>query len=112
MFEYVSLRLRNVPQNPESVYEPFAREITKRLGDDLLSLLVYGSAASGDYIFGRSNINMAMVLKTVTVSQLKGISVPVEKWMVRGFAAPMIFSVSSFSGYSIAISSVPQCPLW
>lgn len=89
-WESLALKFRNVPQNAESVLEPFSREMVQKLGEDLLCVAVYGSAASGDYIYGRSNINMLLVLKEVSVSQLKQIAVPVEKWMVRGFASPLI----------------------
>jgi len=92
MFEYLTLRIKNVPKNPESVFEPFTNDMTRLLGDDLLGVAVYGSAASGDYIYGHSNINMVLLLKAVTVGQLKNISLPMERWMTRGFAAPVIFT--------------------
>jgi hypothetical protein len=96
-WDFIKLKLKNVPKNPEAVFDPFAQEMTKCLGDDLLCLTVYGSAASGDYIYGCSNINMALVLKTVTASHLKQIAVPIERWMGRGFAPPMIFSKSDLT---------------
>lgn len=92
MFETLLLKLRNVPQNPETVFEPFAQEMASLLGADLTAIAVYGSAASGDYVYGHSNINMALLFKTVTVGHLKQIAIPVEKWMLKGFAAPLILT--------------------
>ncbi|HEY9071809.1 MAG TPA: hypothetical protein VIV61_16240 [Candidatus Ozemobacteraceae bacterium] len=92
MLESLLLKLRNVPQNPETVFEPFAQDMTRLLGDDLAAIALYGSAASGDYVYGHSNINMALLFKTVTVGHLKQIAVTTERWMLRGFAAPLILT--------------------
>lgn len=92
MLEFLTLRLRNVPANADSVFEPFRDELTRLLGEDLISLSVFGSAASGDYVYGHSDINTALVMKAVTVAHLKILAVPIERWMIRGFAAPRIFT--------------------
>lgn len=92
MLEFISLRIRNVPRNPEEVFEPFTAEMKTMIGDDLISLAVFGSAASGDYIYGHSNINIVMILKRVPVGLLKKLALPMEKWMTRGFDAPRIFT--------------------
>ncbi len=92
MFDQLMLKIRNVPQNPETVFDPFAQEMAKLLGDELETIACYGSAASGDYVYGRSDINMALLFKAVTVPHLKVISVPMEKWTTRGFASPLILT--------------------
>ncbi|RCK78433.1 MAG: hypothetical protein OZSIB_1353 [Candidatus Ozemobacter sibiricus] len=92
MLEQLMLKIRNVPQNPETVFDPFAQEMAKLLGEDLETIACYGSAASGDYVYGRSDINMVLLFKTVSVPHLKVISVPMEKWATRGFAAPLILT--------------------
>ncbi|MFZ2956368.1 MAG: hypothetical protein WA705_05715 [Candidatus Ozemobacteraceae bacterium] len=94
MFEFLSLRMRNVPANPETVFESFRDEMVRLLGEDLITLAVYGSAASGDYVYGPSDINTVFVLKTVSVAHLKILANPIEKWMLRNFAAPRIFSLN------------------
>lgn len=91
IFEYLSLKLRNVPKNADLVLEPFSKEMSGILGDALQSLCVYGSVSAGDYIYGRSNINTVFLFKSLSVSDLKKISVPMEKWINRGFAPPIIF---------------------
>lgn len=92
LFHKLSLYFRNVPKNPESVYEPFSQEIIRLMEGNLISLVSFGSASSGDYIYGYSNINIAMVLKNVTLGHLKQLCLPIERWMVRGFAPPLIFT--------------------
>lgn len=97
MLEFLTLRLRNVPANPDSVFEAFRDDVTRLLGEDLITLAVFGSAASGDYVYGHSDINTVLVMKTVTVAHLKILSVPIERWMIRGFAAPRIFTVDDLT---------------
>ncbi len=97
MFEKISLYLRNVPKNPETVFEPFSQEMQRLLGDDLLSVGVFGSASSGDYVYGHSDINMVLVMRDLGVGHLKRLCLPIEKWMTRGFSAPRIFIPEDFS---------------
>jgi hypothetical protein len=87
---------RKFPKNPETVFEPFVRDMARELGEELLCLVVFGSAASGDYIYRRSNINTAMVLPHVHVSHLRAIANSVEKWMNKGLAVPRMFARSDF----------------
>jgi len=94
MFETLLAKIRNVPQNPETVFDPFAQEMIRLLGDDLQTVASFGSAVSGDYVYARSNINMVLVFKNITVTQLKVMSVPMEQWMTRGFDVPRIFTTN------------------
>jgi len=58
-------------------------ELVERLhaafGDGLQSVILYGSAAGGDYIPGRSNLNVLCVLREVGVAELEK-SRPVAEW--------------------------------
>jgi predicted nucleotidyltransferase len=48
--------------------------LSKTLGDDLVAMVVYGSAARGGYKEGQSDVDVAIVLKSATRAKLESIS--------------------------------------
>lgn len=50
------------PEQPEAIYPKLLKQLQEILGEDLLGLTVFGSAAGERYIKGRSDINL-MILK-------------------------------------------------
>jgi len=60
--------------------------------DQLVSVILYGSAAAGDFIAGHSDLNILIVVKDTSRSTLKQISVACRGWLRAGHPAPMVFS--------------------
>ena len=54
--------MAKAPQNPEEIFSEFTNDYQKIYGTDLLSIVLYGSGARGDYIPGRSDLNFLIVL--------------------------------------------------
>ena len=55
------------------VVDPFLAEADKALGQGY-SAVLYGSAARGDFVPGRSNINLMIVMDQLTPSTLRSLS--------------------------------------
>jgi hypothetical protein len=81
-----------VPKNPEQRIEEFATQIEQALGDNLLSLLVFGSVARGHYIPGRSDINLLMIVRDAGTSALHPAAGCTAAWTDQKEPAPLIFS--------------------
>ena len=60
------------------------------LGENLVSLVLYGSHARGDATAG-SDVNLFIVVRDHGPSALKGLFKLVPAWMKKGVAAPVIF---------------------
>jgi len=81
--------------------EKLLNELVKRMqeayGDDLISVVLYGSAASGDVHEKYSDLNVLCVLRVVGVPELRKGEKAVEWWMKQKHPAPhpapMILSV-------------------
>ena len=56
---------------------------------DLLSVVLYGSAASGEYVEGRSNINCLVLLKEVTPDELRKCAARLPEWHKQGISTPL-----------------------
>jgi predicted nucleotidyltransferase len=58
-------------------------------GDDLLSVIVYGSAAGGHFDPKRSDINVLVVLSAMTLPLVERSQALQEKWMKKRFSRPL-----------------------
>lgn len=67
--------------------------LAKGLGD-LAGLnataLLYGSAARGDWVPGRSDVNLLVLVDETTPAALRRLTPAVTQWHTRGFAPPLI----------------------
>lgn len=73
-----------------------ARALTERLegalGDNLLSVLLYGSAARGEYSAERSDVNVLVVLRDASTAALRPAAGSLAEWVRGGETPPLIFS--------------------
>jgi len=68
-------------------------EILKTLcGDNLQSVLLYGSAAAGDYVEKGSDYNLLIVLNDLHPSVLSQLAKPVAAWERAGNPTPLMFT--------------------
>ncbi len=63
----------------ENLLNQLMEKLNKALGDRIVSVVLYGSAASGDHHEGFSDLNVLCVLHEVTVRELER-SEPVFRW--------------------------------
>src|SRR5436309_4658416 len=68
----------------------FAEELRAALGEELICLVLHGSAAGDDWVAGRSDLNTALVVPRVTLAVLERLAPLVARWRERGFALPVV----------------------
>lgn len=61
----------NLPYNVKNKLDKFVACVKGIYTDDLISITLYGSAASGEYAGKYSNINLAVVLKETSIASIK-----------------------------------------
>jgi hypothetical protein len=72
--------------------EQFGTALEQRLGTRLVSLVLYGSAARGDFVAGRSDINLLLILTDTSAEELRSVGPAVHAWVKAGHPPPLIFS--------------------
>lgn len=72
----------------------FTEEMMQLFGENLFSLLLYGSAAGDNFIHGKSNVNLLMVLKELKFSHLKIYQNRSLYWKKKGIDPPLISTVN------------------
>lgn len=68
----------------------FVAAVESALGDELLCLVLHGSAAGEDWVPGRSDLNTVVVVPRVTLAVLERLAPVVGRFAPRGFALPVV----------------------
>lgn len=66
-------------------------------GDNLASIVLYGSAAAGDYIESRSDYNLLIALNRITPADLRLAQAPMRNWQRLGHPLPVYFTVAELN---------------
>lgn len=67
-------------------------------GENLASVLLYGSAAAGDHHDTRSDHNILIALKRITTDDLRRSQKPMDEWRRLGQSMPVYFTVEELEG--------------
>jgi len=104
--------MARIPDQPEDIFVPLTEDYLNAFGRDLVSLMLYGSAAGGSYVKGKSDINLLVVLTPEGMSRLEDAFVLVKKWRKRNVAVPLFltkdFIASSLDAYPIEFLNMQQ----
>jgi hypothetical protein len=77
---------------PEKQISEFVGKLQEAAGTNLESVILYGSAASGEYEADYSNINLLVVLKDTSFPSLIAMAPVVEGWTQQRRPAPMLIT--------------------
>ncbi|MDQ6651220.1 MAG: hypothetical protein M3Y84_00575, partial [Acidobacteriota bacterium] len=73
------------------------RDLHATHGDNLASVVLYGSAAAGDHIELRSDYNLLITLKRITPEDLRVAQAPMREWQRLGHPLPVYFTTEELS---------------
>jgi predicted nucleotidyltransferase len=84
-------KLTHLPQNSRDVVNEFTDSLVESLGENLASIILFGSAADGEYLEGKSDINILIILHGARVADLTVIMESGRKFAKKGLAIPFVF---------------------
>ncbi|OGP53740.1 MAG: hypothetical protein A2Y65_01485 [Deltaproteobacteria bacterium RBG_13_52_11] len=90
-FEKRAKKIR-APQSPEEIIPEFTNDYQQIYGEALISIVLYGSGARGDYIPKRSDLNFLIVLTEEGIKGLGRAFKVVTKWHRRRVATPLFMT--------------------
>ena len=97
--------MAKIPDQPQEIFVPLTSDYLKIFGSELVSLIVYGSAAAGSYVKGKSDINLLVVLTEAGKDRLDAAFDKVKYWKKRGVVTPLVmtreFIETSLDSYPI-----------
>jgi len=72
--------------------EEFSVQCRQALGGAFHSVILYGSAVTGDFVKKRSDHNLLLVAREWTPETMEAIRPLVQKWIGRGNSSPLLFT--------------------
>jgi predicted nucleotidyltransferase len=84
--------------DPKKTAEKLAQELRTTFGEDLRSVVLYGSVARGEAVPGISDVNVLVLLEEVGPSQLAAAANLVQDWIRKGNTPPRIYSMDEWNG--------------
>lgn len=89
--------MSKIPKIPEQIFEHFTDDYKNAFGDSLVSILLYGSAASGEYVYKKSDINFLVILNEQGIGQLNKALPLIKRWQKRKVSTPLILTAEYVS---------------
>src|SRR6202140_4612829 len=77
----------------EKLINEFVERMRAAAGTNLLAAILYGSAASGDYIADYSDVNLLCVLRETSFAAIEALAPAIEWWGKQKHRAPLLMSV-------------------
>ena len=77
---------------PEKQISEFVAGLQQAAGPNLESVILYGSAATGEYDPDYSNINLLAILKETALSKLLNLAPVIKSWTGQGRPAPLLIT--------------------
>jgi len=97
--------MTKIPDKPQDVFVPLTQDYLKVFGKELVSLILYGSAAGGSYVKGKSDINLLAVVTPDGINLLDEALDMINSWKKRCVSVPLVmtkaFMDSSLDSYPI-----------
>jgi predicted nucleotidyltransferase len=84
--------MAKIPDRPEHIFDAIRGDYTALFGDDLVSIILYGSGARGEYVPKKSDINFLIVLSDSGIERLGSAISTVAKWRKRNVRTPLVMT--------------------
>ncbi|HEV8158469.1 MAG TPA: hypothetical protein VGP58_05530 [Pyrinomonadaceae bacterium] len=78
----------------ENQFAAFIDDLRATHGKNLASVILYGSAAAGDFVRKQSDYNLLIALHKITPKDLRVAHAPMREWSKLGHPIPVYFTVS------------------
>jgi hypothetical protein len=92
--------------------EQLAARLGEAIPEQLKCVVLYGSAAAGDFLPGASNYNLLLLLEPLTAAQLDAIAPTIVAWSRAGHPPPLLFTpeglMASTDAFPIELLDIQQ----
>lgn len=84
--------IEGLPQETQRLLQSYVKEVKSAFGDQLEGLLIYGSAVRGEFLPGRSNLNVLLVVTGYDAAMLKRYEPLHKRWSKEGVVIPLFLT--------------------
>jgi hypothetical protein len=76
----------------ENDLSQFVDQLRQAAGPNLLSVVLYGSAARQEFDSEFSDVNLLCIVRELASAELAGMAPAISRWVRGGYSAPLVFS--------------------
>jgi hypothetical protein len=92
--------IEGLPEETQKLLQGYAKDVKGAFGDQLEGLLIYGSAVRGEFLPGRSNLNLLLLVTGYDVGTLKRYEPVHKRWNKEGVVTPLFLTDHEIKGSS------------
>ena len=78
-------------------FDAFIDDLRAAHGNNLAAVILYGSAAAGDFVSKQSDYNLLIALHQITPKDLRAAQAPMREWGKLGHPVPVYFTVAELA---------------
>ncbi len=79
----------------------YVKDVQRLYGDALDGVLLYGSAVRGEFLPGRSNLNVVLIVKSARADQLKKYGAVHRRWAKEQIVVPLFVTLADLPAMSL-----------
>jgi predicted nucleotidyltransferase len=72
--------------------DDLSAQLSRAFGDQLVAVVLYGSAARGEHVAERSDLNVLVLVRTLTPAALRAAAVTARAWHAVGNPPPLVLT--------------------
>ena len=91
-----------LPEGVQKLLKSYVKDVVKVYGNDLESIIIYGSAVSGEFLPGFSNLNVLLILSSYDLSVLKKYDGLHKRWSKEQVVVPLFLTRADLEAASTA----------
>jgi len=84
--------IEGLPEQTQKLLQAYSKDVKGVFGDQLEGLLLYGSAVRGEFLPGRSNLNLLFVVTGYDAAMLKRYEPVHKRWSKEGIIIPLFLT--------------------
>lgn len=88
----VAWTIEGVPDDTQRLLRSYVKDVAQAYGEQLDALLLFGSAVRGEFLPGRSNLNILLFLRSYDVALLKAYTGVHKKWSNDQVVVPLFLT--------------------
>jgi hypothetical protein len=91
-----------LPEETQKLLSLYVKDVEKVYGSELEGILLYGSAVRGEFLSGRSNLNVLLVMSSYDLSVLKKYDSIHKRWSKEHVVVPLFLTAADLQSASFA----------
>jgi len=96
----INLEKLQIPQPIKTDLQEFLKQIIHLYNGDLVSIMAFGSSATGDFIENSSDVNLMIVYSDLNITDLNSVAQIARTWLKKRSFSPRFISMNNLTGSS------------